>query len=293
MTAMYRQGDALERVLETQAEALRLMNEQLDKTEAAYGKNSREATELRTRINNMRAEMARTEAQVRQFYQRMDDAADGMQDSVVWSPSPISSANERSMSRSISSFTIFSSIMCVLLMIRLAKVSIFLIFAKQNDKKVMKITLLVVGRTVEKHYITAIDDYVGRTKHFTPFDMEVIPELKNTKSLSMEQQKEKEGELILKALQPGDVVVLLDEHGKEFRSVEFASWIERKMHTVNKRLVFIVGGPYGFSPKVYEAAHEKISLSKMTFSHQMIRLIFVEQLYRAFTILNNNPYHHE
>jgi 23S rRNA (pseudouridine1915-N3)-methyltransferase len=123
--------------------------------------------------------------------------------------------------------------------------------------------------------------------------MEVIPELKNTKSLSMEQQKEKEGELILKALQPGDVVVLLDEHGKEFRSVEFASWIERKMHTVNKRLVFIVGGPYGFSPKVYEAAHEKISLSKMTFSHQMIRLIFVEQLYRAFTILNNNPYHHE
>ncbi len=178
-------------------------------------------------------------------------------------------------------------------MIRLAKVSIFLIFAKQNDKKVMKITLLVVGRTVEKHYITAIDDYVGRTKHFTPFDMEVIPELKNTKSLSMEQQKEKEGELILKALQPGDVVVLLDEHGKEFRSVEFASWIERKMHTVNKRLVFVIGGPYGFSPKVYEAAHEKISLSKMTFSHQMIRLIFVEQLYRAFTILNNNPYHHE
>lgn len=157
----------------------------------------------------------------------------------------------------------------------------------------MKITLLVVGRTVEKHYITAIDDYVTRTKHFTQFDMEVIPELKNTKSLSMEQQKEKEGELILKALQPGDVVVLLDEHGKEFRSIEFADWIERKMHTVNKRLVFIIGGPYGFAPKVYAAAQDKISLSKMTFSHQMIRLIFVEQLYRAFTILNNNPYHHE
>ena len=157
----------------------------------------------------------------------------------------------------------------------------------------MKFTLLVVGRTVEKHYITAIDDYVSRTKHFTQFDMEVIPELKNTKSLSMEQQKEKEAELILKALQPGDVVVLLDEHGKEFRSIEFADWIERKMHTVNKRLVFIIGGPYGFSPKVYAVAQEKISLSKMTFSHQMIRLIFVEQLYRAFTILNNNPYHHE
>ena len=157
----------------------------------------------------------------------------------------------------------------------------------------MKFTLLVVGRTVEKHYIAAIDDYVARTKHFTQFDMEVIPELKNTKSLSMEQQKEKEAELILKALQPGDVVVLLDEHGKEFRSIEFADWIEKKMHTVNKRLVFIIGGPYGFSPKEYAAAQEKISLSKMTFSHQMIRLIFVEQLYRAFTILNNNPYHHE
>ena len=138
----------------------------------------------------------------------------------------------------------------------------------------MKFILLVVGKTVEKHYITAIADYVERTKHYTSFDMEVIPELKNTKSLSMEQQKEKEGELILKALQPGDVVVLLDEHGKEFRSVEFANWIERKMHTVNKRLVFIIGGPYGFAPSVYAAAQEKISLSKMTFSHQMIRLIF-------------------
>lgn len=154
-------------------------------------------------------------------------------------------------------------------------------------------TLLVVGRTVEKHYITAINDYVERIKHYTPFDMEVIPELKNTKSLSMEQQKEKEGELILKALQPGDVVVLLDEHGKEFRSIEFAEWAEKKMHTVNKRLVFIIGGPYGFSKDVYAAAQEKISLSKMTFSHQMIRLIFVEQLYRAMNILAGGPYHHE
>ena len=157
----------------------------------------------------------------------------------------------------------------------------------------MKFTLLVVGKTVEKHYIAAINDYTERTKHYTSFDIEVIPELKNTKSLSMEQQKEKEGELILKALQPGDVVVLLDEHGKEFRSIEFANWIERKMHTVNKRLVFIIGGPYGFSQAVYGVAQEKISLSKMTFSHQMIRLIFVEQFYRAMTILNNGPYHHE
>jgi len=157
----------------------------------------------------------------------------------------------------------------------------------------MKFALLVVGRTIEKHYITAINDYVERIKHYTPFDMEVIPELKNTKNLSMEQQKEKEGELILKALQPGDVVVLLDEHGKEFRSIEFAEWAEKKMHTVNKRLVFIIGGPYGFSKDVYAAAQEKISLSKMTFSHQMIRLIFVEQLYRAMNILAGGPYHHE
>lgn len=157
----------------------------------------------------------------------------------------------------------------------------------------MKTTLLVVGRTVEQHYMTAINDYVERTKHFIPFDMEVIPELKDTKNLSTDQQKEKEGELICKALQPGDVVVLLDEHGKEMRSMDFAHWMEKKLINVNKRLVFIIGGPYGFSPKVYQAANEKISMSKMTFSHQMIRLIFVEQIYRAMTILHGGPYHHE
>jgi 23S rRNA (pseudouridine1915-N3)-methyltransferase len=123
--------------------------------------------------------------------------------------------------------------------------------------------------------------------------MEVIPELKNTKSLSFEQQKEREGELICKAIQPGDVVVLLDEHGREMRSVEFADYMERKMNTVNKRLVFVIGGPYGFSQRVYDMAAEKISMSKMTFSHQMIRLIFVEQIYRAMTIINGGPYHHE
>jgi len=123
--------------------------------------------------------------------------------------------------------------------------------------------------------------------------MEVIPELKNTKSLSNEVQKEKEADLILKSVQPGDTVVLLDEHGKEFRSIEFSQWIEKKMNVVNKRAVFIIGGPYGFSQRIYDIASEKISLSKMTFSHQMIRLIFVEQLYRAFSILNNSPYHHE
>lgn len=156
----------------------------------------------------------------------------------------------------------------------------------------MKFMLLVVGKTVEKHYIAAIEDYLQRIRHYISFDIEVIPELKNTKSLSTGQIKEKEGELIVKALQPGDVPVLLDERGKEFRSIEFAAWIERKMHTT-KRLVFIIGGAYGFSQAVYQIAQEKISLSKMTFSHQMIRLIFTEQLYRAMSILNNSPYHHE
>ena len=132
-----------------------------------------------------------------------------------------------------------------------------------------------------------------RTKRYLSFDLEVIPELKNTKSLSEEVQKEKEGDLILKALQPGDVVVLLDEGGKEMRSLEFADYMKRNMNTVNKRLVFVIGGPYGFAPKVYAAAHEKMSLSRMTFSHQIVRAIFAEQIYRAFTILNNEPYHHE
>ncbi len=157
----------------------------------------------------------------------------------------------------------------------------------------MKTTLLVVGKTVEAHYIAAINDYTQRTKRYISFDIEVIPELKNTKSLSAEQQKEKEGELICKAIQPGDVVVLLDEHGKEMRSLEFADWMKRKMNTVNKRLIFVIGGPYGFSKSVYDRADEKISMSKMTFSHQMIRLIFVEQLYRAMNILQGGPYHHE
>ena len=157
----------------------------------------------------------------------------------------------------------------------------------------MKITLLLVGKTVNKDFVKLIDEYAGRVKHYIGFEIVTIPELKNTKSLSAEQQKQAEGELILKQLQGGDHVVLLDEHGKEFRSIEFADWMTRKMNTVSKRLVFIVGGPYGFSPSVYDAANEKISLSKMTFSHQMIRLIFVEQVYRAMTIMKGEPYHHE
>lgn len=157
----------------------------------------------------------------------------------------------------------------------------------------MKITLLVVGKTVEKHYILAIDDFVSRIKHYTAFEIQVILELKNTKNLSQQQQKVKEAELIQKALLPGDYIVLFDEHGKSFRSIEFADWIAKKNHSVSKRLVFIVGGPYGFAPSIYQIANEQLSLSKMTFSHQMVRLLIVEQIYRAYTILNNGPYHHE
>ena len=157
----------------------------------------------------------------------------------------------------------------------------------------MKVALIIVGKTVNKHFVELIDEYAGRVKHYIGFDIITIPELKNTKSLSTDQQKQQEGELILKQMQTGDYVVLLDEHGKELRSVEFSAYMEQKMQTVNKRLVFVSGGPYGFSPDVYGKANEKISLSKMTFSHQMVRLIFVEQLYRAMTIMRGEPYHHE
>lgn len=157
----------------------------------------------------------------------------------------------------------------------------------------MKIVLLVVGKTTESYFIQGIDEYSKRLAHYVPFELTVISELRNTKSLSADQQKEREADLILKALQPGDYVVLLDEHGREFTSLQFASYLEKKMANIAKRLVFVVGGPYGFSNRVYQAAQEKISLSKMTYSHQMIRLIFTEQLYRAMTILNNEPYHHE
>ncbi len=157
----------------------------------------------------------------------------------------------------------------------------------------MKVLFLVIGRTVEKRLTSLIDDYVQRVKHYVPFDMEVIPELKNTKALSAEQQKECEGELLQKQLREGDYVVLLDEDGREFRSVEFADYLQKKQSVAARRLVFIVGGPYGFSPAVYALAREKVSLSKMTFSHQMVRLFFVEQVYRAMTILRGEPYHHE
>ncbi len=157
----------------------------------------------------------------------------------------------------------------------------------------MKTTLIVIGKTDAGYLAEAIDEYKSRLAHYLPFEMEVIPDVKNVKNLSEAQQKEKEGELILKSVQAGDYLVLLDDKGKEYTSMQFAAYMEKKMQTVPKRLVFVVGGPYGFSEAVYGAASEKISLSKMTFSHQMIRLIFIEQIYRAMTILNHEPYHHE
>ena len=156
----------------------------------------------------------------------------------------------------------------------------------------MKTILILVGKTQSKTFKVGIDDYVSRIAHYMPFSITTIPELKNTKSLSEDQQKQKEGELILKEIQPSDTVVLLDEHGAEFRSVEYANWLKQKQNTA-RRLIFIIGGPYGFSPDVYARANEKISLSRMTFSHQMVRLIFTEQLYRACTIIKGEPYHHE
>lgn len=156
----------------------------------------------------------------------------------------------------------------------------------------MKTELLLVGKTVNKHFVAGINDYVERIGHYIPFAITIIPELKNTKALTEQQQKDREGELILKQIQSSDTVVLLDEHGEEFRSIELASWLEQKQQTA-RRLVFVIGGAYGFSQAVYDRANEKLSLSKMTFSHQMVRLIFTEAIYRACTIIKGEPYHHE
>ena len=156
----------------------------------------------------------------------------------------------------------------------------------------MKTLLILVGKTTDRHFQAGIADYTERIGHYMPFELVTIPELKNTKSLSEDQQKTAEGEQILKLIQPSDTVVLLDEHGRELRSIEFARWLEQKRNTA-RRLIFIIGGPYGFSPAVYARANEQLSLSKMTLSPQMIRLVFTEQVYRACTIIKGEPYHHE
>ena len=164
-------------------------------------------------------------------------------------------------------------------------------FAKQTY--LMKILLIVVGKTDQKWLTEGIAQYTERLTHFSQFEMQVIPDIRNTRSMDPQVQKVHEGEQILKLLQSSDDVYLLDDKGREFTSPEMAAWLEKRMAQSTKRLVFIIGGPYGFSPDVYARVPNRISLSRMTFSHQMVRLIFVEQLYRAFAILNNLPYHHE
>jgi 23S rRNA (pseudouridine1915-N3)-methyltransferase len=156
----------------------------------------------------------------------------------------------------------------------------------------MKITFLTVGKTEEAYLKEGIEKYIKRLKHYTKLTIIEIDELKNTKALTQEQQKTKEAELILKKITPLDHVVLLDERGMEFTSVEFAGYIDKRAVTSVSNLIFVVGGPYGFDRSVYERANDKLSLSGMTFSHQMVRLFFVEQLYRAFTIIKGEPYHH-
>jgi len=157
----------------------------------------------------------------------------------------------------------------------------------------MTIKLLAIGKTDSSELQKLIEVYQKRLQHYISFEIDLIPDLKKTKNLSEEQQKTKEGELILKKLAPTDVLILFDEKGKNYSSVEFANYLQKKMNSGIKQLVFLIGGPYGFSDEVYQKATGKISLSKMTFSHQMVRLFITEQIYRAYTILKNEPYHHQ
>jgi 23S rRNA (pseudouridine1915-N3)-methyltransferase len=157
----------------------------------------------------------------------------------------------------------------------------------------MQIKLLAVGKTDHKAILDLVEEYSARLGYYIRFELEILPDLKNTKSLSEATQKEKEGEHILKKLQASDELILLDERGKTFSSIEFSEFLQKKMNSGLRQLVFVIGGPYGFSESVYSRANGKISLSKMTFSHQMIRPFFIEQLYRSFTILRNEPYHHK
>jgi len=156
----------------------------------------------------------------------------------------------------------------------------------------MKITLLCIGKTDNKSLIQLIDTYAKRLTHYTPFSLEIIPDIKNVKNLSESQQKIAEGEAILKKLKATDQLIVLDENGTSFTSEGFSKYIQKKRNSSVRNLVFVIGGPYGFSEEVYTKAQGKIALSAMTFSHQMVRLFFVEQLYRAHTILKNEPYHH-
>jgi 23S rRNA (pseudouridine1915-N3)-methyltransferase len=160
------------------------------------------------------------------------------------------------------------------------------------EKFVMKITLLAIGKTDNSHLQSLMDEYSKRLGFYVSFEMEVIPDVKNAKNLSEALQKQAEGEEILRRTTPADVLLLLDEKGKNYTSEGFAEFLQKKMNSGLKNLIFVIGGPYGFSDAVYARANGKVSLSAMTFSHQMVRLFFLEQLYRGFTILRNEPYHH-
>lgn len=157
----------------------------------------------------------------------------------------------------------------------------------------MKITLAVIGKTEVDFVRQGIEEYVKRLQHYAQFNIQYIGDVKGTRSMSEAQQKTAEGKQLLATLENSDYVILLDEHGTERTSIDFSEWLQRRLASGSKRLVFVVGGPYGFSTEVYDRANEKISLSKMTFPHELVRLIYVEQLYRAFTILRHEPYHHE
>lgn len=157
----------------------------------------------------------------------------------------------------------------------------------------MKITLLVVGKTTTGYLKPGIDDYTSRLNHYVSFDIQYVQDAKNTRSQSEQQQKQLEGKSIIASLDKGDYVVLLDERGREMTSLQFSEYIQKRLSSGARRVVFVIGGPYGFSDEVYGRANDKLSLSKLTFSHEMVRVIFAEQLYRAFTILNHEPYHHE
>ena len=156
----------------------------------------------------------------------------------------------------------------------------------------MQIKLIAIGKTDNKQLQILIDDYDKRLKHYIKFQFEIIPDLKNVKHLTEAQQKQKEGEFILSKVSNSDILILLDENGKQMDSVVFSNYLQKHMNSGVKQLVFVIGGPYGFSEDIYKKAHDKFSLSKMTFSHQMVRLFFIEQLYRGFTILRSEPYHH-
>lgn len=157
----------------------------------------------------------------------------------------------------------------------------------------MKVVLLSVGKTDNPKFVEIIEDFRKRINFYLTFEMDYVADVKKRKGLSMNELKEEEGKKLLAALHPSDYVILLDDKGKQYTSTNFAQFLAKKTHTVPKRLVFVVGGPYGFSETIYERGDEKLSLSPMTLTHQMVRLFFVEQLYRAMTILNNEPYHHE